>query len=60
LKYGFEGEMLKENSTAHNHIIETPDGFHELKRDPKFTGTRLKFPQVSGNLSLRWCTALKI
>jgi 3'-phosphoadenosine 5'-phosphosulfate sulfotransferase (PAPS reductase)/FAD synthetase len=61
LKHGFEGEMLKENSTAHNHIIETPDGFHELKRDPKFTGTRLKFPQVSGNLAVRWCSsALKI
>jgi 3'-phosphoadenosine 5'-phosphosulfate sulfotransferase (PAPS reductase)/FAD synthetase len=61
LKHGFEGEMLKENSTAHNHVFDTPDGFVELGRDPKFTGTRLKFPQVSGDLRVRWCSsALKI
>lgn len=61
LAHGFKGEMLKENSTAHNHIIETPEGFTELGRDPKFTGTRLKFPQVSGDLKVRYCSsALKI
>lgn len=61
LKHGFEGEMLKENSTAHGHIFETPDGNVELGRDPKFTGTRLKYPQVSGDLKVRWCSSsLKI
>lgn len=60
--YGFEGEMLRENERTKPNKFETPDG------DVVQTGgtrgkksTRRMFPQVSANLSVRWCSAyLKI
>jgi 3'-phosphoadenosine 5'-phosphosulfate sulfotransferase (PAPS reductase)/FAD synthetase len=63
LEGGFEGEMLKENAISRPHRIETPSGLLALNRDAHRIkpGTRLKFPQVSANLSTRWCSsALKI
>lgn len=60
LKSGFEGELMKNNSQSHSHVIGTPEGYMELTRSAK-PGTRLKFPQQSANLQTRWCSsALKI
>ena len=66
---GFEGEMLRENDpTARTSFEVCKDdnmvecGLEVLSSGgsgPK--GTRMKFPQVSANLSVRWCSAyLKI
>lgn len=61
---GFEGEMLRNNQpTAQNHFEYPEDNLIECGlsggRGP--TGTRRKFPQVSADLSVRWCSAyLKI
>lgn len=61
LEHGFEGEMLKNNSRSHRHMIETPDGLLTLERKLAKEGTRLKYPQQAANLSTRWCSsALKI
>ncbi|MEZ8028532.1 phosphohydrolase [Enterovibrio norvegicus] len=61
LKGGFEGEMLKNNSKSHPHIIQTPEGLVELQRPRQKPGTRMKFPQVAASLQTRWCSsALKI
>lgn len=61
LKHGFKGEMLKNNSTSHPHIVETPEGVVELARNASRKGTRLKFPQQAASLQTRWCSsALKI
>lgn len=61
---GFEREMLRRNQpTAQNHWQYPDDNIIECGlsggRGP--VGTRRKFPQVSADLSVRWCSAyLKI
>lgn len=59
---GFEGEMLREDSLTMPCRFECPDGSVGQsggKRGKKTT--RLMFPQVSPDLSVRWCSAyLKI
>lgn len=60
---GFKGEMLRENSTTTGVYFETQIG--DIKYvAPSTRGkktTRRKFPQVSIDLSVRWCSAyLKI
>ena len=60
---GFEGEMLRDNSKTQPIKFECPqpDGSIELRQSGGKGGkeaTRLKFPQVSANLSVRWCSAL--
>jgi len=59
---GYEREMLRENSLTAPTKFETPSG--EIKQIGGKRGkpnTRRKFPQVSANLSVRWCSAyLKI
>jgi 3'-phosphoadenosine 5'-phosphosulfate sulfotransferase (PAPS reductase)/FAD synthetase len=61
---GFEREMLRENSpTAQNHWECPTDNIIEcgLSGGHGPLGTRRKFPQVSADLSVRWCSAyLKI
>ena len=58
---GFEREMLRENCpTAPTHF-EIPNGQVETRGGKGRPNTRLRFPQVSANLSVRWCSAyLKI
>ena len=59
---GFEREMLRKDSKTaptmfedENHIV------HQVGGTAGKPGTRLKFPQVSPDLSVRWCSAyLKI
>ncbi|HAV1520127.1 TPA: phosphohydrolase [Vibrio parahaemolyticus] len=61
LHKGFKGEMLKNNSKPHHHVIETPDGFNELPRPLAKPGTRMKYPQQGADLRTRWCSSeLKI
>ena len=61
-KNGFEGEMLRDNSLTSPIVFE--DENHNLVEIGGKTGTpstRQKFPQVSPDLSVRWCSAyLKI
>lgn len=61
---GFRREMLRDGSATAPVTFETitDDGIVEVTVGGKGpAGTRLKFPQVSANLSVRWCSAyLKI
>jgi len=58
---GFEREMLKDGVATAPTAFEAPDGeihYGGGKGDP---GRRMQFPQVSADLSVRWCSsALKI
>ena len=59
---GFKGEMLRENSLTLPNCFELPDG--SIKTVGGIRGkqtTRLKFPQCSPDLKVRWCSGyLKI
>lgn len=59
---GFEGEMLRQNRATAATSFELPGGEVATAggQSPK-RGTRLQFPQVSPDLSVRWCSSyLKI
>ena len=57
---GFEREMLRDGTATAPTYFETPTGTGRAGGKGK-PGTRRKFPQVSANLSVRWCSAyLKI
>lgn len=58
---GFKREMLRENTPTAPIQWENPDGTIGQTGGKGPAGTRLKFPQVSADLSTRWCSAyLKI
>jgi 3'-phosphoadenosine 5'-phosphosulfate sulfotransferase (PAPS reductase)/FAD synthetase len=59
---GFEREMLRENARTAPTKFETPEGeVIQVGGTRGKLSTRRKFPQVSANLSVRWCSAyLKI
>lgn len=59
---GFEKELNRENDYTAPIYFETPDRVSHTKRSPTAKrSTRKKFPQVSPDLSVRWCSAyLKI
>ena len=64
-EYGFEGEMLrKPGQKSHDYLFETPDGTKRVEVKPKegiVPQGRMKFPQASADLNVRWCSAyLKI
>ncbi|MCI1374108.1 MAG: phosphoadenosine phosphosulfate reductase family protein [Acetobacter sp.] len=53
---GFEREMLRDREPTAAVVFETPDGVMRAGgQGPE--GTRLRFPQVSSSLSVRWCSA---
>ncbi len=57
---GFKGELFRMNSSTKTITFETPEGFVTTGGNGPLN-TRLKFPQLSANLSVRWCSAyLKI
>lgn len=62
LEGGFEREMLREDSPKARTFFETPDlGLVAFGGASQCQSTRRKFPQVSGDLKVRWCSAyLKI
>ncbi|MBS5905035.1 phosphoadenosine phosphosulfate reductase domain-containing protein [Roseomonas mucosa] len=57
---GFEREMLRQDAPTAPILFETPHGLMRAGgAGPR--NTRLRFPQVSADLSVRWCSAaLKI
>ena len=57
---GFLREMLRQDTATAPIVFETPHGLDTRGGDgPR--NTRLRFPQVSADLSVRWCSAaLKI
>lgn len=57
---GFEREMLRDGTATAPVAFEAPDGVHYVGgKGP--AGTRRMFPQVSADLSTRWCSGyLKI
>ena len=58
---GFEREMTRNNARTAPTRFETPDGLREIGGHRGDIGTREKFPQVSPDLRVRWCSAyLKI
>lgn len=57
---GFEREMLRHEAATARILFETPHGVMGAGGAGR-PGTRLAFPQVSADLSVRWCSpALKI
>lgn len=62
LKGGFEREMLRDKQRKAATFWENPDGtIGQCGGIRGKENTRLKFPQVSADLSVRWCSAyLKI
>lgn len=58
---GFLREMMRENSSTAAINFETPIGVLSSGGNSNKKGTRKKFPQVSPDLRVRWCSAyLKI
>lgn len=59
---GFEGELFRENALTRPTSFTTPDGeIVTVGGDRGKLATRRRFPQVSADLSVRWCSAyLKI
>jgi 3'-phosphoadenosine 5'-phosphosulfate sulfotransferase (PAPS reductase)/FAD synthetase len=58
---GFEGEMLRKDEPTKPTTFELEDGSLETVGGKGPQGTRQQFPQVSADLSTRWCSAyLKI
>lgn len=59
---GFEGEMLRENARTQPIRFEVPSGeVVQVGGKRGKLSTRRRFPQVSADLSVRWCSAyLKI
>lgn len=58
---GFKREMLRANSLTAPTSFETLEGVSTVGGTRGKPSTRLKFPQVSPDLSVRWCSAyLKI
>jgi len=58
---GFAGEMNRNNQPTAPTRYQLPDGTIGRTGGKGPNGTRMKFPQVSADLSVRWCSAyLKI
>jgi 3'-phosphoadenosine 5'-phosphosulfate sulfotransferase (PAPS reductase)/FAD synthetase len=54
---GFEREMLRDESATAAVHFERPDGSIATVGGEGPLGTRQRFPQVSADLSVRWCSA---
>jgi len=55
---GFEREMLRDGSRTASTRFEIPGGeIREVGGERGKAGTRLRFPQVSADLTVRWCSA---
>lgn len=58
---GFEREMCRENALTAPTTIETPNGEITVGGERGTPSTRRKFPQLSADLTTRWCSSyLKI
>lgn len=56
-KGGLEGEMLRDGRPTSGYAFETPTGLSFGGGKSKRVGRRLMFPQVSSDLTVRWCSA---
>jgi 3'-phosphoadenosine 5'-phosphosulfate sulfotransferase (PAPS reductase)/FAD synthetase len=57
-RYGFEGEMLRDgDSTAPVLYEEVDKSVNVAGKSVDRPGTRRKYPQVSADLSVRWCSS---
>lgn len=54
---GFEGEMLRDGTRTSATRFETPEGLGEIGGKLGKPGRRMRFPQISPDLSIRWCSA---
>lgn len=54
---GFRREMLRDSVATAPTWFETPNGDWVKVGGNGNSGTRLKFPQVSPNLAVRWCSS---
>ncbi len=54
---GFEAEMLREDRPTAPVWFDTPYGMRSAGGQGR-PGTRLRFPQVSADLSVRWCSSV--
>lgn len=54
---GFKAEMLRSNSFTKPVWFEAPDGTFKIEGKGGKLSTRMRFPQVSANLNVRWCSA---
>jgi 3'-phosphoadenosine 5'-phosphosulfate sulfotransferase (PAPS reductase)/FAD synthetase len=54
---GFEREMLRKNAKTAPTTLETPLGLITRGGKRGKESTRLKFPQVAADLTVRWCSA---
>ena len=58
---GFRSEMLRQDQPTGDVCYEAGEEICRLESNQSKKGTRLKFPQVSADLKVRWCSAyLKI
>lgn len=57
LEGGFEREMNRVNQSKAKTWFDTPDGLRSAGGNGSKKSTRQKFPQVSADLSVRWCSA---
>lgn len=58
---GFFGELMRENQKTKPMVFESPSGLMVAGGKRGNESTRRRFPQQTGNLSERWCSAyLKI
>lgn len=58
---GFEREMLRDHARTAPTAFEGPEGVQYVGGDRGGENTRRQFPQVSADLSVRWCSSyLKI
>ncbi len=55
---GLEGEMTKHNARTKRVVFETPDGLGYAGGTRGSISTRRKFPAVSADLRVRWCSAV--
>jgi 3'-phosphoadenosine 5'-phosphosulfate sulfotransferase (PAPS reductase)/FAD synthetase len=61
LEGSFERELNRSNAPKAKTWFETPEGLRAAGGSSLKLGTRQKFPQISANLSVRWCSSsLKI
>lgn len=54
---GFEQEMLRDKSRTRPVLFETDEGVKSVGGTRGKLGTRNKFPQITADLSRRWCSS---
>ena len=54
---GFRREMLRDKTPTARMVFETPHGVQTSGGESASDDVRLKFPQVSADLTVRWCSA---